>query len=57
MNFYKEGLTQARVTLEWEVFGAAALEAHSTFKGAKAGMTQGWTGSLDHLDEYLKKSD
>ncbi len=51
--FHAEGSMQTRVTLEWEVFGQASQLEHETFKNAKGGMTQGWTGSFDKLDNYL----
>lgn len=54
VTFHEEGARQTRVTVEWEVFGAASAIEHETFKGAKGGMTQGWTGSFDKLEEYLK---
>jgi uncharacterized protein YndB with AHSA1/START domain len=55
VTFCEEGPRQTRVTLEWEVFGEATEVERDTFKNAKAGMTQGWTGSFDKLDEYLKR--
>jgi uncharacterized protein YndB with AHSA1/START domain len=54
VSFCEEGANQTRVTIQWEVYGAATPEEHSTFNGAKAGMTMGWTGSFDKLDQYLK---
>lgn len=53
VTFSEEGTSQTRVTVEWEVFGEATSVEHETFRNAKAGMTQGWTGSFDKLDEYL----
>lgn len=53
VSFHEEGPTQTRVTVEWEVFGNADSSERETFKGAKGGMTQGWTGSFDKLEEYL----
>ena len=50
----EEGPKQTRVTLVWEVFGEAKPEEHAIFGGAKMGMMQGWTGSLDKLDAHLK---
>lgn len=52
--FSVEGPQQTRVTIEWEVFGEATQEERSTFSSAKAGMTQGWTGSFDKLEGYLQ---
>ncbi len=54
VRFFEEGPQKTRITLQWEVFGVASQEERDTFKSAKSGMTQGWTGSLDKLDEYLK---
>ena len=55
VTFCEEGPRQTRVTLEWEVFGEATEVERDTFKSAKSGMTQGWTGSFDKLEEYLKR--
>lgn len=53
VTFVEEGADQTRVKIEWEVFGPATQIEQDTFKGAKAGMTQGWTGSFDKLEECL----
>lgn len=53
VTFNEEGPAQTRVTIEWEVFGDATQLEHDTFNGAKGGMTQGWTGSFDKLEEYV----
>ncbi|MBX7231233.1 MAG: SRPBCC domain-containing protein [Bdellovibrionales bacterium] len=55
VTFHQEGQEQTRVTVEWEVYGEASPEERETFKNAKAGMTQGWTGSFDKLDVYSAK--
>ncbi len=44
-----------RVTVTWEPHGAVTPAELETFIKARAGMTQGWTGSFDKLDEYLEK--
>lgn len=49
----EEGPNQTRVTIFWEVYGEASREERETFHMAKGGMTQGWTGSFDKLEEYL----
>ena len=49
----EEGPDQTRVTITWEIFGQATREEIETFIAAKAGMTQGWTGSFDKLENYL----
>jgi uncharacterized protein YndB with AHSA1/START domain len=50
-----EGPDQTRVVVTWEVYGEATSEEMETFAKAKAGMSQGWTGSFDKLDELLVK--
>jgi uncharacterized protein YndB with AHSA1/START domain len=42
-----------RVTITWECVGDLPKEELETFIMGKAGMTQGWTGSLDKLEEHL----
>jgi uncharacterized protein YndB with AHSA1/START domain len=49
----EEGSNQTRVTITWEVHGAATPTEMDTFIKGKAGMTLGWTGSFDKLDNYL----
>lgn len=49
-----EGDDQTRVTVQWEPYGNPTSEEVATFVAAKAGMTQGWTGSFDKLDAYLE---
>jgi uncharacterized protein YndB with AHSA1/START domain len=51
-----EGSDQTRVTVTWEAYGPTTREELETFIKARGGMTQGWTGSFDKLDEYLAKS-
>jgi uncharacterized protein YndB with AHSA1/START domain len=48
-----EGPDQTRVTITWQPFGNATREEIETFIKARTGMTQGWTGSLDKLDDYI----
>lgn len=50
-----EGSDRTRVTITWEPFGTTTPEEIETFIKAKGGMTQGWTGSLDKLEEYVAK--
>ncbi len=52
----EEGAHRTRVTVTWETHGATTREELETFINAKAGMTQGWTGSFDKLEAYLAKS-
>jgi uncharacterized protein YndB with AHSA1/START domain len=50
-----EAPDQTRVTIAWEPHGHVTSEELETFIQARAGMTQGWTGSFEKLDEYLLK--
>ena len=49
----EEGPDQTRVTITWEPHGATTREELETFIQARGGMTQGWTGSFDKLEDYL----
>ncbi len=51
--FTAEGPDQTRVTLTWELTDKATAVEMDTFVKAKAGMSGGWTGSFDKLEEYL----
>ncbi|HEY3900297.1 MAG TPA: SRPBCC family protein [Chthoniobacter sp.] len=51
-----EGPDQTRVTVTWEPHGATTPEEVETFVKARGGMTMGWTGSFDKLDDYLEKA-
>lgn len=51
----EEGPDRTRVTVTWEVHGAATREELETFTKAKGGMTEGWTGSFDKLEIYLSE--
>lgn len=42
-----------RVTVQWEVEGHATPAEIACFRDEKAGMTMGWTGSFDKLEEWL----
>ncbi len=53
VSLESEGANQTRVTVIWEVYGEASLDERATFNVAKAGMTMGWTGSFDKLEDYL----
>lgn len=48
-----EGPAQTRVTVRWEVYGAATPAEIVAFADAKAGMTMGWTGSFDKLEAVI----
>jgi uncharacterized protein YndB with AHSA1/START domain len=51
--FSAEAPHLTRVTVTWEVVGPATAEEMAVFTSARAGMTQGWTGSFDKLDSVL----
>ena len=53
ITFVDEGEGETRVTLKWEVYEDATEEERKTFNTAKDGMTGGWTGTFDKLEEYL----
>jgi uncharacterized protein YndB with AHSA1/START domain len=48
-----EGPDRTRVTVTWEVHGSAKPEELDVFRKARSGMTMGWTGSFDKLEEAL----
>lgn len=52
VEFTVETENETRVTITWEVFGEASKAERDMFHMAKAGMTMGWTGSFDKLEEY-----
>ena len=49
----EEGPHQTRATVTWEPYGPTTPEEIAVFIDARRGMTLGWTGSFDKLDEYL----
>ena len=55
IQFYKEDENQTRVSVTWAPYGKTTKEEVETFIAARGGMTQGWTGSFDKLEEYLAK--
>lgn len=48
-----EGAGQTRVRVEWEPYGPTKPEELAVFIKERGGMTQGWTGSFDKLEELL----
>lgn len=50
-----ESADLTRVTVTWECYGDTTPAELAEFIKAKPGMTQGWTGSLDKLEEYLSR--
>jgi len=53
VEFSEEEPDSTRVTVTWEPYGAATEEEIAVFVQARAGMTMGWTGSFDKLEEIL----
>jgi uncharacterized protein YndB with AHSA1/START domain len=49
-----EGPDRTRVSVTWEPQGALRPEELETFVKGRAGMTQGWTGSFDKLEELIE---
>ncbi len=49
-----EGPSQTRVTVTWEAHGSVTAEELEMFIKSRGGMTQGWTGSFDKLEQYLE---
>jgi len=56
VTFTSEGPDQTRVTVVWEVYGKATQAEHDAFVKERGGMTQGWTGSFDKLDDYIAEN-
>ena len=48
-----EGADQTRVTVTWEAYGPTKPEELQAFLNERGGMTKGWTGSFDKLEDYL----
>jgi uncharacterized protein YndB with AHSA1/START domain len=55
VQFESEGPQRTRVTVTWEVHGDCTPAELDTFIQGRAGMTMGWGGSFDKLEEYLAK--
>lgn len=53
VQFTAEGPNRTRVTVTWEPYGKTTPEEVAAFVNARAGMTQGWTGSFDKLETLL----
>jgi uncharacterized protein YndB with AHSA1/START domain len=49
----EEDADQTRVTIEWKPHGKTTLAELAAFVKERGGMTQGWTGSFDKLEELL----
>lgn len=53
IRFVEEGANQTRVTVKWEVYDDASKEEIQAFINTRGGMSQGLSGALDNLDDYL----
>lgn len=51
--FAEEGPDQTRVTVTTEAFGQPSREEIEAFVNLRTSMTQGWTGSLDKLEDLV----
>ena len=56
VNFTEEGPAETRVTVRFDVYGAATAEEVAVFAGERAGMSRGWNGSFDALDGLLAEA-
>jgi uncharacterized protein YndB with AHSA1/START domain len=55
VNFTEEDSQRTRVTLIWEPHGAVLQDELNTFISARPGMTSGWAGTFDKLEECLSE--
>ena len=55
VTFTFEKEQQTRVTLTWSIEGKATAEEIRSFVEGRPGMTGGWTGSFDRLEEVLQE--
>lgn len=53
VTFADEDEGKTRVTLVWEPYGKVSAEELQAFVEGRGGMTGGWTGSFDKLEEYV----
>lgn len=54
VQFESEGPEETRVTVTWAPHGHATPEEIAAFVKERGGMTTGWSGSFDKLEEQLK---
>lgn len=57
VTFAEEGPDKTRITITWEPSGVVTREELAAFIKEKGGMTLGWTGSFDKLENYLGNGD
>ncbi len=56
VTFAAEADNETRVTVEWQPSPESTTEEVAVFVAQKPGMTMGWTGSFDKLEELIVKS-
>lgn len=54
VEFFAEGSDQTRVHITWRPHGKFTSEELAVFMQARAGMTTGWTGSFDKLEQLIE---
>lgn len=52
VDFVPESPNQTRLTITWKPAGNVTEEELAAFIAERPGMTRGWTGSLDKLEDY-----
>jgi uncharacterized protein YndB with AHSA1/START domain len=53
VTFTPEDADETRVTVRWEILGAATTAERETFEAMKASMTRGWAEAFDKLEAIL----
>ncbi len=53
VEFAEESPNETRMTIRWSALGDVTDAEIQAFVKERGGMTQGWTGSFDKLDEYI----
>jgi len=56
MRFEELGENRSRLTITWLPVEGSSEEELAMFDGARDGMDQGWKGTLDKLEAYLKRA-
>ena len=56
IEFTAEGPSRTRVTVSWQPYGEVTAVELETFTKARRNMGQGWTGSFDGLESYLRQA-
>ena len=56
IEFTAEGPSRTRVTVTWQPYGEVTAVELETFTKARRNMGQGWTGSFDGLESYLRQA-